>query len=242
VTPPTPPATRRAARAARAAAGRRPRRSAPLRAAAAPVAVLGLLGLVGATTAAFRDTVELPVEGLDGTFEISQPAGADCTDRVAASTAEEAHLVLDRASAANVRRVPVPLTGIPTQAPATFQVTVCHAAAVTGELALTLADRTEGATPFPSLVFAVAVDGQLLTGPVPLDAAALGALNDGRGVLLPAVDGGGTTPTDARTVEVRAWMLKSAPTEHALLPVDIGVQVVGQSRAGSPVVLEGVLP
>ncbi|MBW0252646.1 hypothetical protein [Cellulomonas sp. PS-H5] len=239
MTPPTPPATRRAARAT---AGARPRGSLPLRAAAAPVAVLGLLGLVGATTAAFRDTVELPVEGLDGTFEVSQPVGADCTDRVAASTAEEAHLVLDRASAANIRRVPVPLTGIPTQAAATFQVTVCHAAAVTGELALTLADRTEGATPFTSLVFAVAVDGQVLTGPVPMDAAAIAALNDGRGVLLPPGDGGGTAPTDARTVEVRAWMLKSAPTEHALLPVDIGVQVVGQSRAGAPVVLEGVLP
>lgn len=241
MTPPTPQTTRRAARST--PSGRR-RRSLPLRAAAAPVAVLGLLGLVGATAAAFRDTVELPVEGLDGIFEVSQPAGADCADRVAASAPEEAHLVLDRDSAANIRRVPVPLTGIPSIAPATFEVTVCHAAAVTRELSLTLADRTEGPTPFPSLVFAVVADGTVLTGPVPLDGAALAALNDGRGVLLPPVEGQGssTTATDARTVEVQAWMLKSAPTDHALLPVDIGVQVAGQSRAGEPVVLEGVLP
>jgi hypothetical protein len=201
---------------------------------AAPAAVAGLLCLVGATSAAFRDRVELPVEGLDGTFAISQPAaGADCSATVPASTEEEAHLVLDRDAAANIRRVPVPVTEIPTRAPATFQVTVCSDASITGDRTLTLSDRTAGLSPFPSLVFAVAVGDTLLTGPVPLDGAGVNALNDGRGVVLPA---------DAGTVEVRTWMLRSAPTEHALLPVDIGVTVAGHSVAGAPVVLEGVLP
>ncbi|GIG36582.1 hypothetical protein [Cellulomonas pakistanensis] len=227
MTPHTPPARRRPPRR---------RRALPLGAAAAPVAVVGLLGLVGATSAAFRDRVELPVEGLDGTFAISQPAtGADCSATVPAGTPEEAHLVLDRAASANIRRVPVPLTGMPTRAPATFPVTVCHDAAVTGDLTLTLQDRTPEASPFASLVFAVVADGEVLTGPVPLDGAALNALNDGRGVVLPAADG-------ARTAEVRIWMLRSAPTEHALRPVDIGVTVAGRSVAGAPVVLEGVLP
>jgi hypothetical protein len=201
---------------------------------AAPAAVAGLLCLVGTTSAAFRDRVELPVEGLDGTFAISQPAaGTDCSATVPASTEEEAHLVLDRDSAANIRRVPVPVTGIPKRAPATFGVTVCGDAAITGDRTLTLADRTAGLSPFPSLVFAVAAGDTLLTGPVPLDGAGVNALNDGRGVVL---------PPDAGTVEVRIWMLRSAPTEHALLPVDIGVTVAGHSVAGAPVVLEGVLP
>lgn len=233
MTPHTPPARGRRERRRRALPSRGA--LAALAALVAPAAVAGLVGLVGATSAAFRDQVELPVHGLDGTFTVSQPAaGGDCSATVPASTEEEAHLVLDRGSSQQIRRVPVPLTGIPDRAPATFRVTVCHDAAITGELTLTLSDRTAGVSPFPSLVFAVAADDGLLSGPVPLEGAGINALNEGRGILLPPAEGG-------RTVEVRVWMLRSAPTEHALLPVDVGVTVAGRSVAGAPVVLEGVL-
>lgn len=203
------------------------------------VAAVGLVALVGTTAAAFTDRVTVPVENLDGAFEISQPATDSCTDRVPASTPQDAKLVLPRAEADNIRRVPVPVTAIPTQDAAQFDVLVCNASALAGDLALTLEDRTAdaAASPFGSLVFTVADGDAVLTGDRPVPGAAVNALNGGRGAVVPT----SVAPDGRLTLTVSAWMVGDAPREHALQPVDIGVRVVGESHAGEPIVLEGVV-
>lgn len=210
----------------------------PVLAGSVLLAVLGPALLVGTTSAAFRDDVAVEVDGLYGELDIAVAVDGDCADPVQADDPEAPYLVLARDEAVVVKRVPSPITQVPDGETAEVEVMVCNIATLAGDLSLSVVDRTpEGQTsPFSSLVFDVSAGGESLTG-VPVGAAALNSLNDGRGVLLPEPVVSGASAG----LSVRVWMVGDAPRDHALQPVDVGIQVSGESRPGETITLEGVV-
>ncbi|GAA1316118.1 hypothetical protein ACFSWE_02175 [Leucobacter albus] len=167
---------------------------------------------------------------VSGSIDIAQ--SADGADQHA--TVDDARLLTEGAASSPILALDEIPTGWPAQESVTFPATVYSLGETLVDVRVRIVDLTDDeATPYPSLLFGVRANGEIVGDGTPIAGP---WFDDHPGGIVVAER---LAPNTELRLDTSVWLRGDAPDGHWAVPITVGLQIIAETVGGDTIVLEG---